>query len=412
MKIKESITNISKFLNQPLAMARDLERKANDVERVYIGPKPFKYVYSPDIALGILTVYSDAFRQNKTIFDRIMPVTGKKGLVQLQGEESKRMRKLIMPNLLSPEAMSNVSEIVSKNVGEIIADLSRNQADEYFDVDISKVMTKLILKSAFEIFLGIDLDEIDDQVVKDYLDLNSLCGDRMRSIAPAPLMVPSSRNRKINKLSKTIRGEVLRILKENGTGTLLTVLEYDENIIDHCLTFLFAGHETMAASLSFAFLKVANFKDSQDSIRSGDKKKIKAFYNETLRMYPPAYMLVRECIKNSEINNNHFLKNDQIIIPLTELHRCPNNFPKPDTFMPERFLTSKHHKGSFLPFGIGPKSCAGTGMAYLEAQIILTEICKHFELKRESIEIKTEAYITLHPSSEQVITFKKRNCHD
>ena len=70
-----------------------------------------------------------------------------------------------------------------------------------------------------------------------------------------------------------------------------------------------------------------------------------------------------------------------------------------------------HHKGSFLPFGIGAKSCAGTGLAYLEAQIVLKEICKHFKLERAETEIISSAYITLHPSAGQKIKFTKRQFH-
>jgi len=410
MKIIESMTNISKFLNAPLNMAAALS--GSDVKSIYIGPRPFKYIYSPDIAFKILTSHAHKFRQNKNIFDRIKPVTGNKGLVQLQGEESTRMRKLIIPSLLSGDAMANVSGIVLKNTRELIDELSRHHTEKTFEVDISLLMTKLILRSAFEMFLGVDLNEIDDQIVQDYLDLNSLCGDRMRSIATVPLIIPVKRNRKINKLSQGIRDEVFRIINIQGTSPLLKVLDSDENLIDHCLTFLFAGHETMASSLSFTFLKLANFQNSQDLMRVGDKKIINAFYNEALRIYPPAYMLARECLENTIINGNSFKKNDQIILPLTELHRCPQNFPEPDIFRPKRFLTSSHHKGSFLPFGVGAKSCAGTGLAYLEANIVLSEICKHFRLERDESDIKTNAYITLHPEAGQTIKFTKRKEHE
>jgi cytochrome P450 len=146
-------------------------------------------------------------------------------------------------------------------------------------------------------------------------------------------------------------------------------------------------------------------------IKLGDKKIIDAFYNESLRMYPPAYMLVRECLEKTTVGSYTFNKNDQIVIPLTELHRCSKSFPKPKLFIPERFLNSSHHKGSFLPFGTGAKSCAGTGLAYLEANIVLKEICQKFKLSRECSDIKTNAYITLHPTAGQEIKFTKRISH-
>lgn len=407
MKKIQNIENISLFLKDPISFAKKLNN--NSSKEVYLGHKKFIYIYKPEVALKILSKHSDIFLQNKMIFSRIKPVTGEKGLVQLQGEESLKMRKLIMPHLLNPQSLGFVNNIILKNTNDLIQELSHNNQGTSFEVNISKVMTKLILRSAFEMFLGIDLVLINEELIKNYLELNALCGERMRSILALPLAIPTPTNQRILKLEKEIKNEVSAILNKQGSSPLLNVLEKDPNILDHCLTFLFAGHETMAASLSFTFLNLANMPESQKEMMSGDKKIINAFYNETLRMYPPAYMLVRECSKNTTIDGVNFKKNDQVILPLSELHRCPKSFQSPNKFKPNRFLSSKHHPGSFIPFGTGPKSCVGTSLAYLEAQIVIKEICKHFELYRSQNQIETNAYITLHPNNNQIITFKRRS---
>jgi len=407
MKKIQNIENISLFLKDPISFAKKLNN--NSSKTVYLGHKKFIYIYKPEVAFKILSKHSDIFLQNKMIFSRIKPVTGEKGLVQLQGEESLKMRKLIMPHLLNPQSLGFVNNIILKNTNNLIHELSHNNQGTSFDVNISKVMTKLILRSAFEMFLGIDLVLINEELIKNYLELNALCGERMRSILALPLAIPTPTNQRIIKLEKEIKNEVSVILNKQGSSPLLKVLEKDPNILDHCLTFLFAGHETMAASLSFTFLNLANMPESQKEMMSGDKKIINAFYNETLRMYPPAYMLVRECSKNTTIDGVNFKKNDQVILPLSELHRCPKSFQSPNQFKPNRFLSSKHHPGSFIPFGTGPKSCVGTSLAYLEAQIVIKEICKHFELYRSQNQIETNAYITLHPNNNQIITFKRRS---
>src|SRR5262249_9013218 len=125
----------------------------------------------------------------------------------------------------------------------------------------------------------------------------------------------------------------------------------DENLIDHCMTFLFAGHETTAASLAFTFLLLAQNPEYQKPIADGDENTTLDVYKESLRLYPPAYMLAREATRNATLLGTPVRKGDQLILGITELHRNPRFFDNANEFVPERFRQRMKHPLAFIPFG-------------------------------------------------------------
>jgi cytochrome P450 family 6 len=89
------------------------------------------------------------------------------------------------------------------------------------------------------------------------------------------------------------------------------------------------------------------------------------FVIETLRKYPPATTLQRECNKSVRLHGTDVIveKGTQVVIPVMALHHDPKYYPDPDRFDPERFSEVEKKKRphfSYLPFGEGPRICIGT----------------------------------------------------
>ena len=162
-----------------------------------------------------------------------------------------------------------------------------------------------------------------------------------------------------------------------------------------CRTFLFAGHETTASSLAFSFLLLANFPHYQDRIADGDQDFTKALYKESLRLYPPAYMVVKLALEDIEVSGVRIKKGDQIIIGIKQMHRFEKYFPAPDNFYPERFLKEPNND-AFIPFSLGQKSCIGERLAYVEAVIVLEMLCKKYKINPIAYNIEHKQLITLH----------------
>jgi cytochrome P450 family 6 len=88
------------------------------------------------------------------------------------------------------------------------------------------------------------------------------------------------------------------------------------------------------------------------------------FFSETLRKYPPATNLIRECTKDYRIPGTDVVleKDMKTIVPVLALHHDPKYYPEPERFDPERFNEdekAKRHRYVYLPFGEGPRICIG-----------------------------------------------------
>jgi cytochrome P450 len=84
------------------------------------------------------------------------------------------------------------------------------------------------------------------------------------------------------------------------------------------------------------------------------------FWAETLRKYPPAGVIKRECNKEYRVAGTKVRVpvGMTLCVPIYSLHRDPDYYPQPDKFIPERFDDGKP-PSVYFPFGKGPRICAG-----------------------------------------------------
>lgn len=397
--------NLFEFIKNPVLFLRKIKETGSDVQRIKIGPKYFVFVFNPDIANEILVKKANIYPQNRFIYDRIKPITGKKGLVQLEGQESVSARLKTRP-MFDSNAFHRAKMIIESCTENM---LEKIESSSVFDV--THEMTSLILKTAFRIFLDFESEELISKIGKKFLRLNEICGYRMRSLFSLPLFVPTPRNIEIKFLEKQIRAllsEHILKAKSKESKAVSNIFYDDEHALDHCLTFLFAGHETTAASLAFTLLLLSKHQKYQDQIADGNDDVTLAVYKESLRLFPPAYMLVRQAKQKDELLGQIVEKDDQIIIAVESMQRSSQFFKNSDEFYPERFFEKQQNPFAFIPFGAGSKSCIGQRLAYFEACLVLKKVCKQFRLFSDIQSIQAEPLITLHPKANQLIQIQLR----
>lgn len=106
--------------------------------------------------------------------------------------------------------------------------------------------------------------------------------------------------------------------------------------------------------------------------------------DETLRKYPPAPFLIRECGKTYQVPDSQLVieKGTPLIISTFGIQRDPEHFPDPDFFDPERFNEKNVHKihpFSYLPFGSGPRVCIGQRFGKLTSRLGLFLLLQKFD---------------------------------
>lgn len=165
---------------------------------------------------------------------------------------------------------------------------------------------------------------------------------------------------------------------------------------DNLLTFIVAGHETTALTLSWALYLCAFDQDVQAKARAEAKSAlgdriataqdlenlpfIRQIIDETLRLYPPAGIISRTAQKPDTLLDREIRPQDTVMIPIYALHRNHLIWNNPDQFDPTRFADRKTiPRYGYLPFGDGPRICIGASFALQEAVIILATLLAKFK---------------------------------
>ncbi len=169
----------------------------------------------------------------------------------------------------------------------------------------------------------------------------------------------------------------------------------DDNLIDQVATMILAGHETTATALFWALYLLAQDPAIQDEVArevktasadgepAADQLKFtRAVLDETMRLYPPAYLIARSAAGNDEIDGKPVRKGDVIFIAPWLLHRHEKLWDNPNAFVPQRFMTgTPPDRFAYLPFGVGPRVCIGSHFALVEATLALAKIIGNFRVE-------------------------------
>ncbi len=179
------------------------------------------------------------------------------------------------------------------------------------------------------------------------------------------------------------------------SGRKMTTAELRDNL----LTFIVAGHETTALTLSWALYLCAFDPAVQAAARDeaqavlGERSAtvadlaklplVRRIVDEALRMYPPAAFLSRTAMAADTLCGREVRPGDTVILPIYALHRHRLLWEDADAFRPDRFADPKAvPRFQYLPFGDGPRICIGASFALQEAVIVLATLLARFRFTR------------------------------
>ena len=179
------------------------------------------------------------------------------------------------------------------------------------------------------------------------------------------------------------------------------VPEFDhQQVLDEIKQYLWAGTETTALTLGWIFYLLSLHPEVAEKIRRegedvyGDREPdwediqkltyTRAVMLETLRLYPPAWALMRTADVEDEIGGYKIEPGDKIVLSPYMVHHNPKYWDDPEKFDPARFLPGaikKRVKYSYLPFGAGKRFCLGGQLSQLETVLALTMLLRRFRLE-------------------------------
>jgi cytochrome P450 len=195
-----------------------------------------------------------------------------------------------------------------------------------------------------------------------------------------------------------------------------------EELIDQLGVLFLAGHETSASALTWAFFILAMRPELVERLRAevagvaGDGPigfeqtkrlvTVRNMFRETLRLYPPITFLPRVALQATTIGSHRVKRGAMIMVAPWVLHRHAAYWPQPHRFDPDRFLPEREEAimpGTYIPFGLGPRVCAGAAFALTEAVLLIARLFRQFDFHIEAPErVRPAARLTTRPR-EQIL---------
>lgn len=219
-----------------------------------------------------------------------------------------------------------------------------------------------------------------------------------------PFILDAIRNKGLKDGSKTINGLAVQAYLKEYSGEGEIDPRWADIAVAQLKAFLFAGHDTTASTLSFTYALLHEYPDvlskvrqELDSVFGADIEGVAdqiesapetlnrlpyttACIKETLRMFPPVGS-IRKSPKDFYLvhpeTGTRLPTYGWTMFSASQVEqRHALYFPRPDEFIPERFLAREGdelyiRKNSYRPFELGPRGCIGQELAMTELRCIL-----------------------------------------
>jgi len=390
----------------PLAVFTRWARDFGDIFYYRAGWIHVYFLNHPDLIESVLISQSQNFRKDKVIQNSRWFLG--QGLLTSEGPEWRRQRRLCQP-AFHRERLSSYGRTMSAYAEEML------QVWQDGDVrDIHQEMMRLTMRIVAKVLFSIEVSD-DAQKVAAALNLLMRYTSGVRMIMPPPLRhFPLPALIRVKRAVRELDAIVSRIIRERrasgeDTGDLLSMLMVardedgsamtDCQLRDEIMTFLLAGHETTAVSMSWTWYLLSQHPEAAEKLRNELNEKLGGqtpqledlarlpytdkVIRESMRLFPPAWSLARTTAKEIELDGYRLPVGANVVMSPWIMHRDPRFFERPDEFDPDRWTaqTLQHlPRFAYFPFGGGPRLCIGAAFAMMEANLLLATIAQRFQL--------------------------------
>jgi cytochrome P450 len=282
-------------------------------------------------------------------------------------------------------------------------------------IDIDHAMMSLALEITCGALFGIEVDDDVDEITSATLTALHGVVARARNPISLPLAIPTPANLKMKRAIKRLDKAVDAILISRSLNQLPdqapirdmldVLLDPDletpltkQQIRDEIVTFIVAGHETVASALTWAWHLLVTNPDEMQRLKN-DPTRAQLAFDESLRLYPPAWVITRRTLSDLTVDDVLIPANSLVIVSPWLVHRNPKAWENPNAFIPDRFLAGSPQLG-YIPFGAGARLCIGKEMARLEGSQILAHISSAWNIEAiHTSPVPIDASVTLRPAS-------------
>ncbi|MEM7116493.1 MAG: cytochrome P450 [Chloroflexota bacterium] len=402
------------MLRDPLAFFQQAQQEKGDIYELDLGLTKIIVLNHPRHAQHILVDKLHNYEKGGALWDRFRDMLGN-GLTVSQGDFWKRQRRMMQPYFHQRQ----IGLLAERMVDVIDTEMDKWAVDQA-EFDVQQAMTRITMRITVSTLFGMGLSEAEIERASSTFTyvIESLIPGMVTSALPAWLPLPS--RRRYHAELANIRDLISTLIERGRSGdgdpnSMLAMLieatdaitgdqMTDEQLVDEVINFFAAGYETTAVALTWACQYLTQQPDILTTMRAEvdaavgerlptmqDLRQLpytRRVLQETLRIRPPSYNTPRMAVEDDEIDGYGIPSGTMILLITYIMHRHPEQWPKPETFDPNRFLVEREidangqprHKLAWMPFGAGQRMCIGKEFALMEGTLVLARLAQRFDM--------------------------------
>ncbi len=402
-----------------------LVREYGDIFRVKVVNIPAYVISRPEYIESVLITNQKNFvksvylRESKALFGH--------GILTSDGSFWREQRRMLQP-AFHHRQIARYSRVMAKRVAGMLETWRDGEVR-----DIHADMMNVTMEIIAQVLFGEDIAEETREIGEALKVFFEQFDDRFGLYA-IPEWLPTPGNlryrraiRRLNEMVNSIIRRKQAIRQDSGDILSALLNARDEGgqemttsqLRDEMMTLFFTGHETTALALTWTWYLLAQHPPAMqrlteeiDKVLEGRHPTFEDLPNlpytemvmkESLRLYPPAYAVVREAVEDCEIGGYRIPAGSTVAMFQWAVHRDPRYFERPDEFRPERWegdFQKTLPRCAYFPFGAGPRLCIGDGFAKAEVPLLLAAIAQQYRM-----ELVPDHPVLLSPS----LTLRPRN---
>jgi len=391
------------FARDPLGLVDQL-RDFGPIVPIRLGSFQLAFVREPALIEEAMVRRKDHLRKDR-VTRRLSQVLGQ-GLLTSEGEPWQRNRRLIAP-VFGPRQMAPLASVMADCSRTFAASLPEGVVD--LRPRLMSLTLDIVVRTLFDPSLHGAVGHLGAHVDR-MVEAAGQEADGLAAFLPLWVPLPSRRTlareraaldaiffdlvrrrRAAGEGGSDLLGRLLSARDDDGTALS------DEQLRDELVTLFIAGHETTAVQLSWTLHLLAHHRDVQEALVAeqravlGDREAEaadlgrlplqEAVLSESLRLYPPAWILGREVVTPFELGGVHIPAGTELDFSPWLLHRDARFWPDPLAFRPARWQNGEAEaapRQAYFPFGVGNRSCVGQSFARLEAGLALATLLRRW----------------------------------
>jgi cytochrome P450 len=423
------------FRKDPIGFLSSAQKTYGDFVHMKLAGRDVYLVSSPELISEILVTRAKEFKKSRAL-QLAKDLLGE-GLLTSEGEHHLKQRRMIAPAFHRKKIME---------YGRVMTEeaMKFRLGPHPGTMDLHEEMMRLTLRIVGRTLFDADVEGDAKEVGEAMHSALSMFERVTNPFAAVLRYVPTPTTLRFRAARRKLFGIIDRIILEHQrehhedlVSMLLAAVDEDDSsrmslkqVRYEALTLFLAGHETTANALTWAFYLLSRNPAARtrmlaevDSAAAGltddqplhpeDAARLpytRNVFAESLRLYPPAWVVGRSPLHRVEIGGHGLEKNSIVLMSQIVVQRDARWFQSPLEFKPERWETEdpSRPKFAYFPFGGGPRTCIGDQFAWMEGTLLLAEISRGFTFDPVLDRAEAQPLITLRPRSGMPVRIHRR----